>query len=131
MQIVCCCFISAPSQLTVIKADIMNSSQVQIEWEAPLHSNGPLTSYQIMAFYETVGGLLANQSWNSSVEKLRDKFTMVCPSDVVDYLVVNYTVSAISYDKDTEQYFHGPRNYSSSSVNKHMCKPESVYGNHN
>ena len=110
---------SAPSQVPDHSADILNSSQVEMKWDPPSQANGPLKGYQIMAFYE--GG---NQSWNSSVEQEPYKFNMLCPN-VDDFLQVNYTIRAISYDSGTDQYFMGPF---STPVSKEMCKMSSVNG---
>ena len=113
-----------PSEPTVLKADILNSSQVEMRWEPPKHGNGPIKSYKVFASYKTSSGVPANQSWNTTGDKDVGKFTMICPEDVTEHLYVNYTISAVTQDPVTNQNFEGPP---SPAVTKPMCKPGPAY----
>ena len=115
--------VSEPSSPSVTKVDILNSSQVEMRWLRPKRGNGPVIAYKVFASYQTDSGR-GNQSWNTTSDKDVGRFTMVCPDDVTDHLLVNYTISAVTQDPDTKQIFEG---LPSSPVTKPMCKPVPPY----
>ena len=95
-----------------------------MRWSAPKHGNGPIKSYKVYASYRTSSGAPANQSWNTTGDKKGDKFTMICPDDIKEHLLVNYTITAVTQDPATNQNFEGPP---SPEVTKPMCKPGPAY----
>ncbi len=90
---------------------------MKIEWTSPDHTNGPIKHFEIVASYD--GGKNQSDIVESALAT-EELFDIECPKEVQDFLLVNYTVRAVTHDPFTDQLFYGPF---SDPVGRQMCKP--------